>query len=607
MKKVRHIIALLLVLAITLMAMACDSAVAELPTSDKSEPVVWSMRQDYTTLNYLTSNRQVDLDDGAAHFLQPLIMHDNFSTLVPAAAESWEVSDDGMVWTVKLRDDILWVRQDGSDYGYVKAQDYVTSAEYVLNADNMSLYPDLIMNFVAGAYEYYEDTSFGFENVGVKAIDDLTIEYTMIEPTPWFPSLLTFSVYLPLSQEWIDEIGIENFAMAPDKLLYCGDYILYSWEKDVERTLVKNEKGIFADRIHVPYIKFFSVPDDMVNLELYKRGEISSTAVGTIYLEDVMNDPAYSDYLYVSRLGSATWWYAFNLRSPNTDCVTAAKNKNFRAAFYYAYNKQPLLKLSNPYTQEFNAGSYVPAEIAVSPEGKDYVAYGDLPMYRERNLNPYDPELSVEYMKKAVEELGDTVTWPITIRILGTISPASERANALFKQVFEDVLGEWITIETKVYPSNMFYQTMEEGDWDYAESGWSADYADPATYLNEIRAKGEGYYDEMYGFSDYPEMIEFTEMYDEAIKITADIDARYEAIAACEAFLYENFLITPDAHDGGTYALNNCINPYEAARALYGLSQSKMIDRIYGKSPITSAERAALKAEWEAERAARSN
>jgi oligopeptide transport system substrate-binding protein len=604
MKKFKTIIALLIVAAIALTAAACGDQL-ELPTSDVSEPYVYAMSQDYTTLNYLITNKQVDIDDGVAHWLQPLIMHDKFATMQPCAATEWTVSDDGLTWTVKLRDDIMWVRQDGSDYGLLKAQDYVTAAEYVLNPDNVSLYVDLMANFVAGAREYYEDNSLGMDTVGIKAVDDLTLEYTMIEPTPWFPSLLTFSVYLPVPAEWLEEVGYENFATSPETLLYNGDYILAQWDRDVERTMVKNPKGIFADRIHVPYIKFFSVPDDVLYIDLYLRGEITAAGMSTAKLLEVMEDPVLSDALYVSRLGSAGWWYSYNFRSPNENFVTAALNKNFRAAMHYAWDKMPMFLIRNPYSQEFNAGAIVPPEIVMSPEGKDYNSYGDLPQWIEENRAPYDPEKAVEHMKAAVEELGDTVTWPVTVRILGQANPNSERLNAAFMQNYHEVLGEWVQIEVVMYAAADFYDTMMEGDWDYADSGWSADYADPATYLDELRPV-DGYYDQLYGFNKVPEMHEFAEMYAEAKAITDDIDARYEAMAAAESFLFEQYLFNPYLHDGGTYALNNIQNPYESTRALYGLSNTKMLDRIYGTKPLDSESRLQMRADWEAERAARS-
>lgn len=567
-----------------------------------SEPYITYMTQDYGTLNYFNSNKSVDSEEGFSHFVDALIQHDKFGGLAPDIATDWSVSADGLTWTVKIRKDVMWVRDDGSDYALLTAHDYVAGAKYILDPSAASVTVDFMLDFIQGAKEYYEDNQIGFDSVGVKAVDDYTLEYTMIAPTPFFPSLLTYTTYLPVSQAFLDEIGPSNFGLAKDKILYNGSYILDKWEKDVERLLVKNDKYFDAGRIHVPYIKYFSVSDGTVAVELYKRGEITAAGIATAQLEEIMNDGEYKDHLYVTNPSSASWYFALNSQSPNKDLNKAALNKNFRAAFFYAFNKEPYLMLSNPYDiSKMNSGLYSAGDISVTPEGKDYVTFGRLPELQQRNLNNFDIDKARQAMAKAKEELGDSVSWPITVRILGTAAEASERQNAIIKQLFEEAFPGDIIIETKIYTSDTYYQIMDEGDYEFTNSGWSADYADPSAYLGTLIP---GHDVDRFGFGNYPEMQEYVRLYNEAMAITNDINARYEKFAEAETVVYDNFIIIPFRYNGGNYAINKIQNPYDALRGGFGLSSAKMHDRIYGTTPLTAAEREEQRVAYEQEKAA---
>lgn len=566
------------------------------------EPYITYFSQDYGTLNYYKSNKSVDSEEGFSHFIDALIQHNNYAKLVPDIATDWSVSPDGLVWTLKLRDDVMWVTWDQKDYTLLTAYDYETGGKMVLDPEIASVTVDFMLDYIAGAREYYEDNSIGFDKVGIKAVDNTTLQYTMIRPTPFFPSLLTYVTYLPVNEKFLNEVGKDAFGTDKDKILYSGSYTLQSWQRDVRRVLVKNEKYFDKDTIFTPYIEYFSIPDGAVAIELYKRGEISAAGIGTAYLEEIMNDPQYKDRLFVTGSTSASYYYGFNSTSPNKDWNTAVLNENFRKAFHHAFNKIPLLMRSNPYDQDaMNAGIYSAANISVTPDGKDYVSFGNLPAWNEKGRNNYDPALAKEYMAKAKEELGDTVKWPIEFRLLGTSAESSEIFNSLLRQSIEGVFPDELKGGTKIYTSDTYYRIMEEGDYEFASSGWSADYADPSAYLDTIRP---GHDVDRFGFANFQGINEYVALLDEAMKITDDIDARYSKFAEAEEILYEHCIIIPYRFNGGNYAINNIQNPYDGRRGGFGLSAAKFSFRIYGTEAITQTERQEQRVKWEQGRSA---
>ena len=190
-----------------------------------------------TTLNYLYTSTTNEFAL-AANVIDTLVEYDQYGNIQPSLAESWDVSEDGTVYTFHLRDGITWVDHNGEYYADVKAQDFVSAAQYVLNAQNASSTASIMYGLIAGAEEYYLGTSTPeegedpypvteWDTVGVKALDDKTLEYTLKNPTPYFLSSLTYVCFMPVNGDFLAAQG-ENFGVATsnDSILYCGAYIL---------------------------------------------------------------------------------------------------------------------------------------------------------------------------------------------------------------------------------------------------------------------------------------------------------------------------------------------------------------------------------------------
>jgi oligopeptide transport system substrate-binding protein len=324
----------------------------------------------------------------------------------------------------------------------------------------------------------------------------------------------------------------------------------------------------------------------------------------------MLADPAYNNQLYITSTSSQSWCWAFNVRETsgeyaNPDFRTAALNTNFRKAVFHAFNRVPYLKTYNPEDEAVDkmlSGAFMPVGLCVTEEGKDYTEFGNLPAVIEANRNNYDPVKAKEALDAAKAELGDNVTWPIKIRILGTSSETSKARSAIIKQVLEEGLGtDNVIVETVIYTGDSYYTTVDNGAFDMWQFGWSADYADPNNYLGTL-LKDNDMND--YGFEFFPSYSEYEAAYNDA-NTTYDIDERYEKFAKAEEIMYVNNVIIPFQYIGGNYAISKLQNPYDSlSRGMYGNSPDRLLDQIYGTEPITSEEREAQRVAYEAEKEA---
>ena len=170
-----------------------------------------------TSLNYLTTATTNDFSL-SANVIDTLVEYDCYGQIQPSLAESWSVSEDGLVWTFNLRKDATWVDYTGAFVANVTANDFVSAAEYLLDDANASSTADIFYSVVAGAEAYYESTipaeegaeapaAVDFDTVGVKALDDYTLQYTLSAPCPYFESMLTYVCFMPVYGPFLAEKG----------------------------------------------------------------------------------------------------------------------------------------------------------------------------------------------------------------------------------------------------------------------------------------------------------------------------------------------------------------------------------------------------------------
>ena len=204
-----------------------------------------------TSLNYLTTTTENEFSV-AANVIDTLVEYDKFGEVQPSLATSWEYDEANLTYTFHLREGAKWVRADGSVYADVTAHDFVSAAKYILDAANDSGTANIFYSVIAGAEAYYLGTStpeegqepypvMDWETVGVKALDDYTLQYTLVEPVPYFLSMVTYVCFMPVNGDFLAEKGADfGVATSNENILYCGAYVLSTFEPQQKRIYTKN-------------------------------------------------------------------------------------------------------------------------------------------------------------------------------------------------------------------------------------------------------------------------------------------------------------------------------------------------------------------------------
>ena len=330
-------------------------------TAEEGQAVYRSLYSgEITSLNYLTTSTTNEFTI-AANVIDTLIERDPFGGYVPCLAESWETSEDGLTWTFHLRKDAKWLTYEGKVYADVTANDFITSAKYILDAANASstswILTDYILN--AKAYYYYTDgegEEISFDEVGIKAIDDYTIAYTTAEPCPYFLSMLDYVCYMPVNAQFLEEKGADfGLATGPDTLLYCGPYILSEFAPQEKRVYTKNAMNWDAEHVYIDVIQqTYNKEAGTLSPELYLRGEVDDADITSTIAAEWLADPEKADLIHPVR---QYWQYSYFWTF------------NFDAQFEADYEPE------NP--EDLLSDTIMPRDICVL-DGVDYTTMGAL-------------------------------------------------------------------------------------------------------------------------------------------------------------------------------------------------------------------------------------
>ncbi|MBR1828271.1 MAG: hypothetical protein IJ781_02000, partial [Atopobiaceae bacterium] len=240
MKKLLSVLLVLMMISGIAPALAADSTYSALYSGE------------ITTLNYLvtTTTNEFGL---CANLIDTLVEYDRYGNVQPSLATAWTTSDDGLTWTFTLRQDAVWVDADQNVIANVTANDFLAAAQYILDAQHASSSANILYDNIVGAEAYYDGTATpeegqepapvqDWDTVGIKALDDYTIEYTLLQPTPYFLSMVDYVCFMPVYAPFLAEKGDEfGAATGNDTILYNGAYVLSEFAPQERRVLTKNE------------------------------------------------------------------------------------------------------------------------------------------------------------------------------------------------------------------------------------------------------------------------------------------------------------------------------------------------------------------------------
>lgn len=230
------------------------SACGNSSTASKTYNYVYS--SDPSSLNYLAENRATT-NDIVTNLVDGLMENDQYGNYVPSLAEDWSVSKDGLTYTYKLRKDAKWYTADGEEYAPVTAQDFVTGLKYATDKKSEALY--LVQDSVAGLDDYITGKTSDFSTVGVKALDDQTVQYTLTRPESYWNSKTTSTILFPVNADFLKSKGDDFGKVDPSSILYNGPFLMKAFVSKSVIEFKKNPnywdaKNVFVDDVKLAYL-----------------------------------------------------------------------------------------------------------------------------------------------------------------------------------------------------------------------------------------------------------------------------------------------------------------------------------------------------------------
>ncbi len=449
--------------------------------------------------------------------------------LVLAGATAVDISDDGLTYTIELRDDVHWVDNTGADMGLVTANDYVNGYQRMVDPEEASIF-SYIFEIIDNATEIINGDMDPSE-LAVKAIDDYTLEITLDHTAPYFESMLAFGSFVPQPTAALEEYG-DDFGTTAETTWYSGAYYVTSFEPDYVVSLTKNPLYINADTVQVENIDYRLNEDSASRYNSFLNGEADYAEVTTA--EDY--ELGKSDGVINDKLTSYSYYAVLN-----TSDESATSNKDLRKALAYGFDRETIV--SGVYG-EINK----PIEYII-PAGLTTASYGgvDYHDYSSDSLITYDPDLANEYFDKYMDEMGYTDRSDIHIKLLATQDPTG---NSKFGDVvMSSYLQNFgITIDLDVQPFEQFLNSRRENAFDMYLQSWGPDYADPSTYLSLWQTSLIGSQNNAHYSNE-----EYDNLYQQAVN-ESNVDTRFSEFAELEKMLVDDAVAIPFYQLNSPYA-----------------------------------------------------
>lgn len=594
-----------------------------------------------TTFNYLL-DYYADNTAVITNLVDGLLENDSYGNLVPALAEDWSVSADGLTYTYKLRKDAKWYTADGEEYASVKAQDFVTGIKYA--ADNKGQAMDLIQNSIKGLNDYVTGVTNDFSTVGVKALDDYTVEYTLTRPEPYWNSKTTNSILFPVNEEFLKSKDKDFGTLTPDSILYNGPYLLKDFTSKSSIEYVKNPHYYDHDKVTIEKVKlaYFDGSDQEMTIRNFESGAYSIAGVYPNSSNYAKTKEKYQDNIVYSLQDKTSWYFNFNVNrktynhtAKTTDeqkksTQTAILNKNFRQAINFGIDRTAYSAQSNgeeAASKTLRNTLVPPTFVQVGDKtfgevtASKLVNYGtewsgiNLADAQDAYFNKEKAQAKFAEAKKELEAQGVTFPIHLDVPVDQTNKNAVSGMNSV-KQTLETVLGsDNIVIDVQQLSTDDFGNVAflapnpAARDYDLNFDGWVGDYQDPSTYLDPFNAE-TGFYLKIFGLDakEDQELIKslgldtYTQLLKEADAENKDVAKRYEKYAEAQAWMIDNSLVMSAMSNGGTASVTK-VTPFTRAYSLVGIKgdgNNYKYMRLQ-KDPVTKKQFDEAKAKWEAE------
>ena len=470
-----------------------------------------------------------DADDGcslkAIHaVIDGLTKTDKKGNIVNAVAKSEELSEDGLTHTYKLRKDVKWTNGDP-----VTAHDFVYAWQRIFRKKGSYYYmfADGIAN-IEGAQELSDKIDAGEEltdddlnSMGVKAIDDYTLEVKTTVRVSFFDELMAFPCFFPINEKFCEKQG-DKYGKSAKAILGNGAFIMTNWEPGSIAEFKKNEDYYEAKTVKIEKL----VQDPKVAAQSFIAGETDYAPITSDLVDKYKDDESFKQV-------PEGFLYYLSVNFQNEDLA----NANIRQAVSLSINRNDLCEKVLK-DGSFAATGFIPKGVATSPDGVDF-------RKDSGNFTSYDKKKAQESLDEGLKELGkDQITLRITY---GT----DESPMDVFATYLQNALSKLDGIKVEMVATtkqDRIYNKQKNGDFDLAVTRWGPDYGDPTTYLTIALSANNNNYGK-WSNSEYDQLVG-------QVGVESDVNKRWQEMKDAEKILLDDYAYIP-VFEKGAATLQN--------------------------------------------------
>jgi oligopeptide transport system substrate-binding protein len=518
----------LLVLAVATVLTACQPAeklATELSLNLGTEPPTLDP-------SLATDTTSVEVDESL--FLGLTDFEDTMdAAVIPELATKWGVSDDGLVWTFEMRKDAQWVHYDPATKKFevkrpVTAHDIEYGVKRTINPETASNYA-YVCYIIKNAQAVNTGESTDLDSIGVKAVDDYTVEFTLEQPAGYFPAIASMWVNRPMPSEPIEEFG--DLWTEPGNIWTNGAYALDTWEHENRMVLVKNPHYYGAKDVSVEQINYVMVVETSTAFAMYENGELDVAAVPLEDIDRVKADPELSKELTISP-ELCEYYYGFNTTKPPFDDVLV------RQAFSYAIDRQKLVDTVLKGGQ-LPAWSFAPAGI-----------FGNVADNADFPGITFDAAMGQDLLADAGYPNGAGLP---EITLMFNTSEGHQKIAEFIQGQWKEHLGVDVKLANQEW--KVYLNTVEEDAPQVYRMGWCADYPDQNNWVLEVFHPTKSANDPNWSGPDADKFAQLTE----AAALASDPEERKQLYFEAEKVLcVDSAVIIPIYY----YTAVRCDKPY---------------------------------------------
>lgn len=475
------------------------------PLSFMEESEIGSMDTIYTQ-DEPSINAQSNVFEG-------LYQLDKDDNVIPAVAKDMpEISEDGKTYVIELREDAKWTNGDP-----VTAHDFIFAWRKLVNPEKQANYVFLTDGMIENATDIINN-GMDPKELGVKALDDYTVEIKLEKPVPYFTSLLAFSPFFPQNEKFVTEKG-SDYGTSSENIVSNGPFIMKNWDQSsLTWDLEKNPDYYDADKVKSDLLKFQVIKETNTAFNLFESGDLDIAFLSGELAQQNADHPEY-EAIQRSKI------YSIRMNQIRNGKNSIFANENVRKAVAYAIDKKGLVEniLADGSKEIYG---YIPWNFVFNPTTK-----AD---FREDagELVVTDVEKAKEYLAKAEAELQGKVE----MELLAKDGDSDKKVAEFIQSQLEESLPG-LKVNIKTVPLNNSIEIMKKGDYDLAIGTWAPDYQDPMTFF-ESYTTGNTL---NYSSEKYDQLID-----DVVNKYGNDLEKRWETLIEVEKqFVEEDAALIP--------------------------------------------------------------